>query len=60
MARVLIDNGSKSQLKQSWDGDGPGGTAKFKKNLMTVLRFDLEISKINGKSEPIVGFSPFM
>lgn len=22
--RVLTDDGSKSQLKQSWDGDGPG------------------------------------
>lgn len=50
MGRILIDNGSKSQLKQSWDGDGPGGTAKYKKNLMTALRSDLEISKINGKS----------
>lgn len=50
MARILIDNETKSQLKQSWNGDGPGGTAKCKKNLMTALRSDLEISKINGKS----------
>lgn len=32
------DNGSKSQLKQSWDGDGPGGIAKCKTNVMRALQ----------------------
>lgn len=50
MVRILTNNGFKSQLKQSWDGDSPVGTVKCNTNLMTALHsFWSDVSKLNGK-----------
>lgn len=40
------DNGSKSQLKQSWARDGAGGTAKYKTNWTALRSFCLDVIKI--------------
>lgn len=35
--KELTDNGSKKQLKQSWDRDSPTGTVKCMTNFMIAL-----------------------
>lgn len=54
--RTLIDNGPKSQLEQSWDGDSPARTAGAKQTLWQLcILSDSDICKIHGQ-RAIVGF----